>query len=163
MTNDLKIRWFCSQVSMLKNHMYALAIGILKNEADAEDAIQNALLSAYVHLDDLRFLGSVKPWILKILARECYNVINRRQYHVDLNEIPQTAAPTEDLDTKNSLWAAVSRLQTSHREVIILYYYEDLSTKEIARILNISQESVRQRLSRARAALRILLDKEDFL
>ena len=40
MTNDLKIRWFCSQVSMLKNHMYALAIGILKNEADAEDAIQ---------------------------------------------------------------------------------------------------------------------------
>ena len=105
----------------------------------------------------------MKPWILKILARECYNIINRRQYHVDLNEIPQTAAPTEDLDTKNSLWAAVSRLQTSHREVIILYYYEDLSTKEIARILNISQESVRQRLSRARAALRILLDKEDFL
>lgn len=163
MANDLKIRWYCSQVSQLKNQMYALAIGILKNEADAEDAVQNALLSAFEHLDDLRLLGKVKPWILKILVRECYDIAGRRHRYVDLSELPQTAAPTEDMDAKHSLWSAVSRLQATYREVIILFYYEDLSAKEIANILNISEESVRQRLSRARAALRVLLNKEDFL
>ena len=163
MPNDLKTRWFCSQVSMLKDNMYALAIGILKNKADAEDAIQNTLLSAYEHLDDLRLLGKVKPWILKILVRECYDIAGRRRRYVDLSEIPETAAPAEDMDAKHSVWSAVSRLQATYREVIILFYYEDLSTREIAGILNISEESVRQRLSRARAALSLLLNKEDFL
>lgn len=162
MLDELKTRWFCSQVSMLKNSMYALAIGILKNEADAEDAIQNALLSAYEHMDDLRLFDKVKPWILKILTRECYRISGCRRNYVDIDELTAAAAPGADIETKNSVWKAVSELETKYREVIILFYYEDLSTREIAKILDISEENVRKRLSRARAILRTLLDKEDF-
>lgn len=162
MLDEMKTRWFCSQVGAMKNSMYALAIGILKNEADAEDAIQNALLSAYEHLDDLRLFDKLRPWVLKILTRECYRIADHRTDYAELDEIPDAAVPCVDLDTKTSVWNAVCSLETGYREIIILFYYENLSTREIARILNLSEENVRKRLSRARAMLRTLLDKEDF-
>lgn len=162
MLDELKTAWFCSQVSQLKNSMYALAIGILRNEADAEDAIQNTLLSAYEHLEDLRLYEKVKPWILKILARECYRIASYRRNFAELEECCE-AAPQEDVDTKVSVWDAVSRLETMYREVIILFYYEGLSTRDISMILDLTEENVRKRLSRARSLLRTLLDKEDFI
>ncbi|MDD6678002.1 MAG: sigma-70 family RNA polymerase sigma factor [Firmicutes bacterium] len=161
MLDELKTAWFCSQVSTLKNSMYALAIGILKNETDAEDAIQNTLLSAYEHLEDLRFFEKVKPWILKILTRECYRIASYRKDYTELDDC-DAAAPQADWDMKMSVWDAVSRLETKYREIIVLFYYEDLSTREISRILDLSEENVRKRLSRARSLLRTLLDKEDF-
>lgn len=162
MLDELKTKWFCNQVSALKNNMYALAIGILKNEADAEDAIQNTLLTAYEHLEDLHFFDKVKPWVLKILTRECYRIASYRKDHVDIDGLSVAADPGVDPDTKESVWQAVNQLETKYREIIILFYYEDLSTREIAGILGISEENVRKRLSRARVVLRTLLDEEDF-
>ena len=146
----------------LKNSMYALAVGILRNEADAEDAIQNTLLSAYEHLESLRMFEKIKPWIFKILTRECYRIAGNRKDYGELDDCT-LAAPQADVDTKLSLWDAVSRLDTPYREVIILFYYEELSTGEIAQILDLTEENVRKRLSRARGILRTLLDKEDFI
>lgn len=162
MLDELKNRWFCSQVSGLKNCMYALAMSILKNDADAEDAIQNALLSAYEHLEDLRLFDKIKPWILTILTRECYRIAGSRTYPEDIETLSLTDESAPDPDTKASVWEAVSRLEPGYREAVILFYYENLSTKEIAGILNLSEDNVRKRLSRARATLRTLLDKEDF-
>ena len=99
MLDEMKTRWFCSQVGAMKNSMYALAIGILKNEADAEDAIQNALLSAYEHLDALRLFDKIKPWVLKILTRNL-PIADAVQLH-GACDLPDAAAPCEDLDTKH--------------------------------------------------------------
>ncbi len=162
MLDEIKTRWFCSQVTAMKGSMYALAFGILKNEADAEDAIQNALLCAYEHLDELRFFDKVKPWILKILTRECYRLASYRTNFVDLDAAELSTAPSADSDMKASVWQAVNELETKYRETVILFYFEDLSTKEIAEILDISEENVRKRLSRARAILRTNLHQEDF-
>lgn len=163
MLDELKTKWFCSQVSALKNSMYALAIGILKNDADAEDAIQNTLLTAYEHLEDLHFFDKIKPWILKILTRECYRIASYRKNYTDIDELSVAGDSGVDSDTKASVWQAVNQLETKYREIIILFYYEDLSTREIAGILDISEENVRKRLSRARVILRSLLDEEDFI
>ena len=162
MPENWKKKWFCSKVQELKAPMWGLAIGLMKHPQDAEDAIQNALLSAYEHLDDLRLFDKIKPWVLKILTRECYRIADRRPNYTELDDLPDAAAPCEDLDTKASVWNAVNSLETRYREIIILFYYENLSTKEIAQILDLSEENVRKRLSRARAILRTLLDKEDF-
>ena len=161
MLDERKSKWFCTQVSGLKNSMYALAMGILKNEADAEDAIQNTLLNAYSHLEELRLFEKLKPWILKILTRECYRIAQSRTYPADIDEL-SLADTGVDADTKISVWEAVTRLEPGYRETVILFYYENMSTKEIAGVLNISEDNVRKRLSRARAILRTRLDKEDF-
>lgn len=80
MPGQEKTAWFCQKISQLKNSMYVTAIGILRNKEDAEDAIQNALMQGYDHLDDLRFFDKIKPWILRILVNECYKILKKRMY-----------------------------------------------------------------------------------
>lgn len=87
MPGQEKTAWFCQKISQLKNSMYVTAIGILRNKEDAEDAIQNALMQGYDHLDDLRFFDKIKPWILRILVNECYKILKKRMYTVDIEEL----------------------------------------------------------------------------
>lgn len=162
MTEDAKNKWFCRKVSELKNGMYSVAIGILRNEADADDALQNALIASYQHLDQLKFTEKFKPWIYKILTNECYRIINNRRYDADINEIDCAADNTQDYETKETLWSIINSLELNYRIVIILFYYEDMSIKDIAKTLNISNDNVKQRLSRARTKLKLLLSQEDF-
>lgn len=162
MTEDAKNKWFCRKVSELKNGMYSVAIGILKNEADADDALQNTLIASYEHLDQLKFTEKFKPWIYRILTNECYRIINNRRYDTDIDEIVCAADNKQDYETKETLWSIVNSLELNYRTVIILFYYENMSIKDIAKTLDISTDNVKQRLSRARTKLKSLLNQEDF-
>lgn len=162
MTEDAKNKWFCRKVSELKTGMYSVAIGILKNEADVDDALQNTLIASYQHLDQLKFMEKFKPWIYKILTNECYRIINNRRYDADIDEIDCAADNKQDYETKETLWSIINSLELNYRTVIILFYYEDMSIKEIAKTLDISTDNVKQRLSRARTKLKSLLNQEDF-
>lgn len=162
MTEDAKNKWFCRKVSELKNGMYSVAVGILKNEADADDALQNTLILSYRHLDQLKFTEKFKPWIYRILTNECYRIINNRQYNVDIDEIDCAAPDKQDFETKETLWSAVNAMELNYRTVIILFYYENMSIKDIAKTLDISTDNVKQRLTRARSKLKSLLNQEDF-
>jgi len=162
MTEDAKNKWFCRKVSELKNGMYSVAIGILKNEADADDALQNTLIASYKHLDQLKFAEKFKPWIYKILTNECYRIINNRKYDDNIDEIDCATHSKQDYETKETLWSIVNSLELNYRTVIILFYYENMSIKDIANTLNISTDNVKQRLSRARTKLKSLLNQEDF-
>ncbi len=162
MTEDAKNKWFCRKVSELKNGMYSVAIGILKNEADADDALQNTLIASYKHLDQLKSTEKFKPWIYRILTNECYRIINNRKYDANIDEIGCAAYNKQDYETKQTLWSIVNSLELNYRTVIILFYYENMSIKDIAKTLNISTDNVKQRLSRARTKLKSLLNQEDF-
>lgn len=70
--------WFCRSVQSAKESMFRLAWAILRNEADCEDAAQNAVLKAYEKLPALRDKNSFVPWLLKILQRECFNILKKR-------------------------------------------------------------------------------------
>lgn len=162
MTEDAKNKWFCRKVSELKNGMYSVAVGILKNEADADDALQNTLIASYQHLDQLKFTEKFKPWIYRILTNECYRIINNRRYDADIDEIDCAADKKQDYETKETLWNIINTMELNYRTVIILFYYENMSIKDIAKTLDISPDNVKQRLSRARTKLKSLLNQEDF-
>ena len=92
MTEKIRTERFCSAVFEMKGDMYAIALSILKNKEDAEDAVQQTLYKAYERLDTLRFTEKFKPWILKILTNECYAVIRGRNKSVptdDIEEVPR--------------------------------------------------------------------------
>lgn len=162
MTDSTKNKWFCRKVSELKNGMYTFAVSVLKNEADADDALQNTLITAYQHLDRLRFAEKFKPWVYKILANECYRIINNRRYNVNIDEIDCAADTKQDYETKETLWNTINSMELNYRTVIILFYYENMSIKDIAKTLDISPDNVKQRLTRARNKLKLLLNQEDF-
>lgn len=159
MPGQEKTAWFCQKISQLKNSMYVTAIGILRNKEDAEDAIQNALMQGYDHLDDLRFFDKIKPWILRILVNECYKILKKRMYTVDIEEL-EVSSGEDTIEQKTILWESVLALEMKYRTVIILYYYENMPVKDMAKVLGITVDAVKQRLFRARKMLREILESE---
>lgn len=151
-------RWFSKQATSLKQGMYFTALSILKNESDAEDAIQNAVMIAYKNLDALSSKDKFKPWIFRILKNECYRLIKLRSYSLD-DEI-EIEDPKSDVDHEGNMtvYEAVNSLDEKYREVVMLYYYQGFKIPEVADILEISTDNVKQRLSRARKELKVYLE-----
>ena len=150
--------YFCSYVYEYKCNMFRLAKSILHNDTDAEDAVSEAILKAYENLPALRNIKSLKPWFIKILLNESYALSIRRKKVVFLNEME--IADEAAINDNKELWNIVNGLDDEFRTVTILYYYEDLSLKEICKVLDLPTGTVKSRLSRARNKLKqILIDQ----
>ena len=136
----------------------------LQDQALAEDAVQETFLKAYKGFDSFRGDSSEKTWLTRIAVNTCRDFQRGGWFkHTDRRVTPDmlpvgTVQPdTEDLD----LSLAVMKLPRKMREAIILYYYQDMSTEEIAETLGIAQSSVSNRLRRGREKLRKLLEGRD--
>ena len=161
MPENWKKKWFCSKVQELKAPMWGLAIGLMKHPQDAEDAIQNALMLAYEHIDELSFAEKFKPWIMRILTNECYRLLKKRKLYVDIDEVYDLQDEHSGFDEDVTLWQVVENLKLEYRTVILLFYYEGMSIRQIADTLDLSEDNVKKRVSRGRGKLREYLEKED--
>lgn len=146
---------FAELVRENKVPMYRLAYGILRNQMDAEDAVSEAVVKAFERLNSLRDPEKFKPWMMQIVANEARKLYGKKK-RVDLVEDASEMKLYHE-DTKNELWDIVVRLDEKSRAVVILFYYEQLSLKEIGGVLDISEGTVKSRLFRAREKLRVLL------
>lgn len=157
--------YFCECIRQCENGMYKLAMGILKNETDAEDAMQDAILKAYCNLDQLKDRKKFRPWILSIVHNCAIEYVRKQKNIIDIEEEPFLVAPeaSVDISTKLTLWEAVQKLKVPYSTVIILFYYEDYSILQISEITNTRVNTVKKQLSRARIMLAQLLHKEDFV
>lgn len=161
MWSEQRKRWFTDQVTQCRDSLYSVAVSILKNDADVQDAIQEAVLLAYQKLDTLRKQEAFKPWLLRILTRVCYRMAGKRLDYVELTLLEgQLCQPQRDVDGALTLWDAVQRLSLGYRTVVVLFYYEALDVQEIGRILGLTGAAVKKRLSRAREALKTMLTEE---
>ena len=136
----------------------------LRDRTLAEDAVQETFLKAYRSLASFRGECSEKTWLMKIAMNTCCDL--RRAYRlrsIDPRRIPdllpQAAEPFSQ--EEEALVMQVMQLPRKLREVILLYYYQDMTVTEIAVSLGISQSSVSGRLKRAREKLRTLLEGRD--
>lgn len=146
--------WFAQQVQSMKSTMFYVAVSILHNEWDAEDATENAILKAYENLDSLRDQRHFRTWLLKILRNECcdYAKKSSRQLPQDCWELSEEFKPP-DVD----LWNALKLLAEKDRLALLLYYLDGYKIREIAEILEEPAGTVKSRLSRTRKSLRNIL------
>lgn len=149
---------FGQQAWALRVSLLRLAGSIVRNAQDAEDAVSAAYVQAFRHLektDEARF----RPWLMKITANCCYDILRKRSraWREPLAEVEQ-AIFMPDADA--SLYDLVNTLPTATAQVLILYYYEGFSGKEIGGILGISRATVNARLLRGRKRLKVMLDAE---
>lgn len=153
---------FCEYIREHENAMYALALSILNNQADAGEAVSESVFRAYKNLDTLKNKKSFKPWILRIVHNTAVEMIRKNERMIPMDEIPVTTDnSSQDLTAKLALRDAVTGLKQPYRTLVVLFYYEDFSTARIAQITNTNIVTVRKQLSRARKMLREIL-KEDF-
>ena len=154
---------------------YNLARWLLKDDHSASDAVQDAFLRALRFFDHLQG-EEARPWLLAIVRNSCYSLLGKRRQpgeHVEFDEErdsefaePSVGAgdPEAQLSRKVEsarLDAALERLPSVYREVIVLRELEELAYEEIARIANVPVGTVMSRLSRARALLRARLGRAD--
>ena len=159
MTGHESDAWFSGQIEKLGPTLFRVAFAILRNRTDCEDAAQTAVLKAYRNLGTLKQRAYFKTWLIRILKNECFDMLKRRRPTVDVatqGELRyEMAVPDLDLNR------AFDRLSPEERLTITLYYYEGYDTREIAYLTEVSEGTVRSRLSRARTSLRSQLQEKE--
>jgi RNA polymerase sigma-70 factor (ECF subfamily) len=166
---------FYDLVRPYERRLYAAAFAILRNEADAEDAVQEAVLKAFKHIRQFRAESRFSTWLTQITVNEAR--MRKRKEHAHLvepitdhqdeegNYTPREFAdwreiPSETLERKEvrqRLAEALASLGQKYSEVFVLRDMQHLSIEETAKALGITTASVKTRLLRARLMLRDLL------
>jgi len=138
-----------------------IALGIVGNLAASEDAGQEAFLTAWRKIHELREPERLRAWLRQIARHAALGYQRRLRGHDALEEVPdlpdRAPAPDEHAASEEEaalVRAALAQLPEIYREPLILYYRESHSTKAVAEALEISEEAVRQRLARGREMLR---------
>lgn len=169
----------CPQtVRNCQQRAFRLALRITRNQEDAEDAQQEALLKAHRNLDQFQGRARFTTWISRIAINEALMCLRKRRtvMHVPLEEAVQESdaplacrdllhSPVQDPETAysqrelgNLLTQAISRLGPLHREVFLLRAVECLSVMDTAKALHVSVSTVKTRMRRARRELREMLE-----
>ena len=137
---------------------HAVSYAQLHNVCDAEDAAQDAFIKAFESLDGLRDPDKFGPWLLTIVRNICRNHKRSRAREAERIDAIAATAPSpshqlEDHELQILVRQQVEGIDDIHREVLLLHYYGGRSVKDIAALLELSQDAVKKRLQRAREAL----------
>lgn len=136
----------------------------LRDRGLAEDAAQETFLKAYRSLDAFRGDCSEKTWLMRIAINTCRDMKRSAWFRymdrsVEIERLPQPAR-TDEFAEADDLTQAIFKLSGRHKEVILLYFYQDMTMREIAGTLNISVSTVGKRIKTACHKLEKLLGKE---
>ncbi len=161
--SESKTDWFARIARDYYRFLYATALPITRNNDDAEDAVQNAVMSGLRRLDQLTEPGAVVSWLAMITKNAALDVLRRKKRIPggggDSTVLP-IAAPDEKSeyavadDMRSVLANAIATLPLSYQEVVNARHFDGLEVEDIAKRFNVTQNSIRVRLFRAYEKLR---------
>lgn len=159
--------------------LYRMAFFITGNQADSEDVVQETFVKCYLRKDSIRDEQAFEAWLYQILVRTAWKNQKRKKSDFSLDEITEG----EDADSAMGQWIqtdrkaaqpleqvlkeeeyqrigqAIRKLEWRQRTVVMLYYFNDMSVEEIARVTRSFAGTVKSRLFKARKNLRKMLDE----
>ena len=140
---------FCRLMDMQMQSMYKVARSYMRNDEDAADAIQDTILSCYENLQSLKNNRYFKTWLTRILINKCKDSLHRKRLIVYTDSLPETPVYQEDYESAE--WNQVlAPLDEKYRIVLLLYYLEGFTTRDISEILNVKESTIKTRLQRGR-------------
>lgn len=168
---------FTSLMRRYNRRLYRLARATLRNESEAQDALQDAYLNAYRSMSSFRGESSIATWLSRLVLNECLarlrrtkrreNVIPIVSTETHLSTVADVADESElpEMDYGRSqmrglLESKVEKLPEAFRLVFVLRSVEELTVEEVAQVLGIPEETVRSRHFRAKGLLRESLARE---
>lgn len=155
-------QFFVKLVNEYQGLLLHMCYVTLRDQEMAKDAVQETFLKAYRSLPNFRGECSTKTWLIQIAINTCRSMqrsawLRHHDRRITPEDVPQTVVmpPEEDMD----VLCDIMRLPPRLKEVIMLYYWQDMSVSEIAQSLGIAQSTVSRRLQHARNVLRDVLDR----
>jgi RNA polymerase sigma-70 factor (ECF subfamily) len=147
---------FTELVGRYGARLLGVARRLLGSRADAEDAVQRALLQCYLGAGTYRAEWAVSTWLYRILTNVCVDELRRRRTRSGMLETPvRPGSPDEHLDLRRAL----GRVPTEARVLLALRYVDGLSYGELARIRGISINTVKSQLQRGKSLLKSALTR----
>lgn len=150
---------FLALIDENKLNIYRVAKGMLRDEKDVEDAIQNTIIKAYSNIKTLKHNEYFRTWLIKVLINECNMILRSNKKTVALDLVIDNGQEMECLKNLD-LTRSVNSLSEDLRVVTVLFYFEDMTQKDIAKFLQIPEGTVKSRLTRARKKLYEVLEEE---
>jgi RNA polymerase sigma-70 factor (ECF subfamily) len=147
--------------------MHRTARLILRDDDRASDAVQDALVTAWLDIRALRDPDRFDAWLHRLLVRACYRAAGaqRRQAVVRIDVIDlEGIVPTDplaDLTARDQIDRAFRRITPQERAVLVVHFYLELRDAEAADVLGIAAGTFKSRLHRAKASLRAAIDADD--
>jgi RNA polymerase sigma-70 factor (ECF subfamily) len=149
--------------------LHRIARLILRDEELASDAVQEALVSAWLDIASVRDPDKFEAWLHRLLVRACYREAarHRRRRVVEIQMAPiDSHGPDDtphDLATRDLLERGFRQLTSEHRAVLVVHHYLGLRDEEAARVLGVAAGTFKSRLHRASAALRAAIEADERL
>ncbi len=145
-------------------HVYTYALRLSQNDADAKDIAQETFLQVYKSIRDLQKPDYFPLWLNRIVYSKFHRILSKQketaieqdtlQYHVDQSQKAKNYNESNLLDDEEVIKQMITKLSDKQREVIQLVYYEQYTTNEIAKLLNLPEGTVKSRVFEAKKALR---------
>jgi len=154
--------------------VYSLARATLKNDADAEDILQQTFIQAWRNISRLEDNAAFNTWIQRITLNQCYSLMRKSKPDLSIDDendehgvleleseliLPEVYAQREDL--KIRLGRIIAGLSEVQRQTVQLFYFDNMSVEEIARIMDCSVGTVKSRLFLARKAIRTEIEETE--
>lgn len=141
---------------------------ICGNRADAEDVVQDTFVKCYESMHQLRDPSRVKPWLFRILTRTAWHTCQKHRREMPVENLYDNQEPAcEDAsaallrsDRTQTVAKALASLEPKQRTTAVLYYYNEMSVKEIAQAMGCFEGTVKSRLYHARQQLKVNLEVE---
>lgn len=153
------------------NELVRLAFTYVKDREIAKDMVQNTFIKCYKNLDAFRFDAHIKTWLYRITINECKDYLKSWNYKMVqvrsfINEtaksiLPSTEKIVIDKYKSTEMKENIFSLPKVYREVVYLYYYDSLKTEEIAKVLNVPNNTVKTRLRRGKQRLELMLKEAE--
>ncbi len=143
-----------------KQSMLKVAYGFFSNEEDVADVMQQTVLNAYEHIGELKKAAFFKTWLIRILINNCNQLYNSRKRFV----AGEKAAEEQYFDVypeDHAFFELLSLLNKDDRIIFQLYYGEEYTTKEIGKILEMKESTIRSRIHRGKEQIRKQMQKEE--
>ncbi|GKV65126.1 MULTISPECIES: sigma-70 family RNA polymerase sigma factor [unclassified Sporosarcina] len=141
----------------------------LNDLAESEDIVQEVLIKSYHQLDSFRHESSYKTWLIRMTINQCKDHKKRWSvrnifYKQEVPEVRDRKLTETDYiqkESSNEMLQQLARLAPKHKEVLILYYYEELTMQEISDVLQINYNTVKSRLLRGKQVLKEKLERSE--
>lgn len=159
---------FAILVERYKNMVYTLSIKIVKNKEEAEEISQDAFVKAFKNLKNFKGDSKFSTWVYKIAYYASLDSIKRNKRfsnteNIDdlkvrnLSDIKGALEELQEKDRKKVISDALLKLNEDERTILTLFYFEELSIKEIVEVVNLSEDNIKVKLYRSRKKLAVIL------